>query len=147
MNFSQFHRGKGGNRKFKQPPNSVIIQTKPSGSKNIWNQSDAPLIQGTINNDGTDVKQVIKTRLRTDGYIEAKPNTTYTVTSNIARGYVFEYDSSKEFIYVNANNVWYELPLTFTTTDETKYIRLNLAHKGSGNITVDEFEWLRIDES
>lgn len=80
---------------------------------NIWNEEWE---LGTIDiYTGQDVPGT--SNIRSKGYIPCKPNTTYLFNRGSFAGNVFEYDSNKSFIQLDAGAT------TFTTTANTRYLR------------------------
>ena len=100
-----------------------------------------PVVQGSISSS-TGGESSSTTRLRIAGFIKVQPNTAYTFSSNLARLFVIEYATETDKPCENSG--WKDAPFTYTTTADTKYIRLTLAHATNSTIVVDDFEWLKI---
>lgn len=110
---------------------------------NLWNPTKNKIELGAVaSSDGEE--SASSSRLRTDGYIAVEPNTTYTISTNIAYVYVLEYGADKTYLKLSSG--WKRSPYTFTTGATTGNIRLVLAvtSSGSTNMTVSDFEWLKV---
>ena len=103
------------------------------GGTNLWNK-DA-LVTGYLNSSGT-VTVGTGTDRTTDYFIEVKPNTAYTLTSDMSGSYGYlkigEYDSSKTFIQLDTATATLKT-YTITTQSTTRYIKAS-AFVGSGDL-------------
>lgn len=146
--FSQFLGIYQGRERFKQAPVATICYRRlcQKDDGNLWNPTTNPIEQGAIASS-TGANSKSSARLRTADFICVKPMETYTVSCNLAKVYVFEYD--KDGVFLNQASGWKDSPYTFTTGETTENIRLVLAavSSGGGEITLDDFEWLHITET
>lgn len=98
------------------------------------NKFDEEFEQGSISSSGTET--TANNRIRTKNYIKVNPSTQYTFKTNSQYGlimFVFEYKQDKTFIQ-RIPSTWADMPYTFTTSSNTKYIRFAIAKESTGNI-------------
>lgn len=114
----------------------------------LYDYQNDPPVQGTIN--GTTGKAASNLyRIRTP-YIKVKPNTAYTIRTNLPYAYVHEFMSNNENSYIGNLGEWFEPPFSFTTTATTQYIRLVLAFISSGSaikVTPSDLEYCNVLEN
>ena len=123
---------------------SLPIKCGYSDNGNLWNPAQNPIVQGSLSSQ-TGGESDSTTRLRCEGYIKVEPNTAYTFESNVPRVFIIEYGE------INTKPIdssgWVTMPKTLTTSENTNYIRFTLAATGNAAITVDDFEWLKIEKA
>lgn len=73
----------------------TAITNAAGGSGGLWNPAKNPIVQGNIF-EGNDI--VSPVRLKTDGYIDIKPNQAYSVECNLPYACVYEYTSGNEVL-------------------------------------------------
>ena len=109
---------------------------------NLWNPAVNPIEIGSISSS-TGGESASTTRLRNIGYIKVQPNTTYKFSSNLPRLFIIEFSAEGEKPVGSSG--WKNVPFEYTTTASTQFIRMTLAHETNSAITVDDFEWLKIE--
>lgn len=101
-------------------------QTVNVHGKNLWNST---FEAGGIGSEGSLLDR--NDRFRASEYVAVQPNTTYTFSAvssasdKVPQIYMLAYDSSKTYLRQLPANAWYNLPLTFTTTQDTYFVRLS----------------------
>lgn len=122
----------------------MAVCSNYGGEDNIWDRTTNPLEQGSIKTaDGTDLAST--TRVRTNGYIPVKPNTTYRVTAeNVARWSIREYKEDKSFY--KTSDAWISFDTPYTTDSSTKFIRVLFSHENDNAITPAVIPWISIVE-
>lgn len=83
------------------------------------------------------------TRLRVKGYVEVKPNTAYRISTNLYKLFLIQCYADKTPI---GNSGWQTSPYLFNSDPSCAYIRLTFQNSSGSTITVDEFEWLKIEQ-
>ncbi len=126
----------------------LALQNKSAGSgggsfeSNIYDAELNPVEQGTITSStGADGSSA--TRLRTKGFVEVKPKTPYCITTNVDRVFVIECAEDQNPI---DNSGWASSPYLFVTRSDCHYIRITFANSSNSAITLDDFEYLKIEE-
>ena len=115
-----------------------------TGEKNLWDKTENALVQGNISSS-TGEEQTGTTRLRTNGYIAVKPNTTYRINATGAATQCFIFEYADGYEYKSHYSGWQSLGVEYTTNTVTKYIRILFA-KASGTITPDEVQSVSVVE-
>ena len=106
--------------------------------------SDIMIEQGNISSsNGQNSTTSQASRLRTSGYIPIKSARGYVVTCNIARVYIFFYNSSQTL--TGSSGAWLTVPAIVNSPSETKYMRVVIS-KTSGNITPSEVTSFTVSE-
>ena len=139
--FSQFLGIHRGNKHFKQASNTILVQNRIGGG-NLWNPALNPIEQGAVSS-ATGNNTSSTTRLRTAGLIKVQPNTAYAISTNLARIFVVQLNSDGQVNGVNSGWI-HQMPYKFTTPNDCYYIRITFANNENSEITVDDFEWLKI---
>lgn len=102
------------------------------------------LRQGSLNGNGDE--EASTTRLITDFSSEVLGNTTYvwqkTATGGTLQAYLFEYNANREFIQYSSLGIG---QTTFTTSANTKYIRLLLEYTNHTTITPSAVSNLQLE--
>lgn len=83
------------------------------------------------------------TRVRTTGFVPVLPSTQYTLSTNITRVFVLEFNESQS--YVNVYSGWQTAPYTFTPRPTTKYIRIVFSYDDSTTIIPSNVEWVQLE--
>ena len=122
----------------------MAVCSNYGGEDNIWDRTTNPLEQGSIKTaDGTDLAST--TRVRTNGYIPVKPNTTYRVTAeNVARWSIREYKEDKSFY--KTSDEWISFDTPYTTDSSTKFIRVLFSDEDDLDISPAYIPWISIIE-
>lgn len=111
------------------------------------NKFDCQMEQGTISGtDGTTYDSTL--RIRSNKLIRLEANTSYTLSieQNNKTGMVFFYGTNQNYIGRNSSSFG-SLPLTFTTTQATEYIKIIIANSnGSTNITPSDVSQVQIEK-
>ena len=113
--------------------------------RDSYNLFSSNLEQGSINSSG--ISSIALNRVRTSSFILIESNTQYTLSikeKNIL-SYVFEYDSSYNFIDRIPTN-WTSLPYTFTTNDNAKYIKVIFSYSNTEDITSSDVTNIQLQE-
>jgi len=95
-------------------------EIRKSTGKNLF---DGQLEQGGLQLAGGGGDATGNTRIRTK-YIPVTPNTTYTVSNNLGYAAIGGWDSQKNYIQKFNSGGWNNAPYTFTTGNNTYYIRM-----------------------
>ena len=108
--------------------------TFPAVGINIYNSTANPIEQGSITS-ATGASTSSNDRVRTNGYIHVKPNTTYTVTGDgVYKAYFHYYgEQSTSGGYSNSGS-WIILPATITIPNTANYLRIVFATQSDGAI-------------
>lgn len=114
----------------------MVLVSKASGKVNHWSPLKNALVQGNIASS-TGQEGSSTTRLRANGYISVRPDTTYCINATGAATQYFIVEYSDDYQYKNHYSGWKQLGINYTTDASTKYIRVILA-KASGTITPEE---------
>lgn len=101
---------------YAEPTNGAKVWFQ--NGKNLYDKNTNPFESGDLNNSNGS-SETNSSRVRTVGFIEVKPNMSYTLSNvdGINAGRLIQYNSNKEFISAMYNQK------TFTTTSNTRYIR------------------------
>lgn len=100
--------------------------------------SNIVIEQGNIaSSNGQNSTTSQASRLRTSGYIPIKSTRSYVITCNIARVYIYLYNSSQAL--AGSSGGWLTVPaiIDIDPSIEAKYMRVVIS-KTSGNITPSE---------
>ena len=98
--------------------------------------------QGNINSSGINVNS--STRIRTKGYIEVSPNTSYKINFNteLSGCYLFYYQ--EDYTYINSTGNWKNNNFIFTTANNTYYIRVIFRKTGNAAVTPNDFDFVQV---
>ena len=110
---------------------------KKSSGKNLFDKST--LQQGGLDLGGTGVETVNSARIRTN-FISVQPNTTYTISNadtiiNKCGIGLYKSDESYDTEHKINNGGWVDMPYSFTTQNDTKYVRIAFRNNDSTDIT------------
>lgn len=108
---------------------------------NIFDVTVNPIERGSINSS-SGANTTAGTRLRTQNHISVTPNVAYTVTTNIDKVFIIQYDSAGS---VTSTSGWRTIPCTFATEPDCESIRITLANANDSTITVSVFEYMTIE--
>ena len=134
----------GGNFIIDELGELKLIQLKEKVGKNLYNRVANPIISGAIASaDGQDTAS--NSRCCTSSFIPVKISTTYTVSSDIAKVFVLEYASDKSYLNIYSGWKTATTGYTFTTSANTRYIRLVFAKSNDGKITPGEISWVQVE--
>ena len=120
---------------------NLIIAGGNFANRNLYDPTQNPIEVGAIASANGNNTTVLN-RLRTATYIKVKPNTSYTVSTNMNKVYVFEYTDDKTYL---KSNGWTNVPYTFKTSEQTENIRIVMITNDNKTV-IDDFQWLRIEE-
>ena len=112
-------------------------------NQNLFNPTINPIQQGTIAAaSGVDAGATIN-RIRTYGYIDVIPNTTYKIESNISRVFILFYDENG--VFLRKHSSWQNVPYIFKTGDNVGKIRLVLSINDETQIIPSDLKYLTIE--
>lgn len=123
----------------------IIITATGSGGGgivDIYDPVQNPVEQGNIQSS-TGADYASTNRLRTKGYIKVKPNTAYRISTNVAKFFILYCADDKSVI---KNSGWQSSPYLFNADPTCVYIRFAFQNSSGSTITVDEFEWMKIEQ-
>lgn len=122
--------------------NNGVLKVSP----NLFDVSENPLEQGGVaSNNGQNTANSYTQRVRTNGYIPVKPNTTYTASVKDLQIYYLEYAQDTTYTdrhtsgFVNNNT-------TFTTGANTYFIRLQFRKSDNSVITPSEVTNVQLEQ-
>ena len=126
---------------------SVNVNVPSSGGNSgvnidIYDPVKHPIEQGNIQSASA-ADFASTTRLRVKGYVEVKPNTAYRISTNLYKMFLIQCYADKTPI---SNTGWQASPYLINTNPSCAYIRLTFQNSSGSTITVDEFEWLKIEQ-
>ncbi len=123
--------------------NKLEMRGRIFGTCNVIDQDS--LQQGSLNGNGVD--EASTTRLVTGFSSEVSGNTTYvwqkTVTGGTLQAYLFEYNANRGFIQYSSLGT---SQTTFTTSANTKYIRLLFEYTNHTTITPSAVSNLQVEK-
>lgn len=129
-----------------QPSPNYPSELVSVGYTNLFNSE---LEQGTIqSSNGQD--QSATNRVRTINYIDVDSSTQYTINgatslTKTIQTFVFEYQNDTTYIQ-RIPSAWTNLPYTFTTSANTKKIRIVFAYSDSSTTNVSEFSNVQLEK-